>query len=67
MESQEQTRRNVQETPDPLASMIAGGIFCLAIYGGVKLLQKEMNQAPLPGSGVDSEILNKIVDQELNS
>lgn len=67
MESQKDTRRNAQEVPDPLASILAGAFLCLAAYGGYKLFQKEVNQPSLLGSGVDSEIINKIVDQELNS
>ena len=67
MESQKETRTNKQEVPDFGASIFAGAIVCLAIYGGYKLFQKEMNQTPQLGSGVESEILNKIVDQELKS
>lgn len=67
MESQRETRRREEREPDIGASIFAGAIVCLAIYGGYKLFQKEMNQPPLLGSGVDSEILNKIVDQELKS
>ncbi|HUV30712.1 MAG TPA: hypothetical protein VMY05_06475 [Acidobacteriota bacterium] len=67
MESQKETGRKEQETPDIGASIFAGALVCLAVYGGYKLFQKEVNQAPLLGSEVDSEILSKIVDQELKS
>ena len=67
MESQRETRRKEQEAPDIGASIFAGALVCLAVYGGYKLFQKEVNQAPLLGSEVDSEILSKIVDQELKS
>ena len=67
MESQKETRRKEQEAPDIGASIFGGAIVCLAIYGGYKLFQKEVNQPPLLGSEVDSEILSKIVDQELKS
>ena len=67
MESQKETRRNEQEAPDIGASIFAGALVCLAVYGGYKLFQKEVNQPPLLGSEVDSEILSKIVDQELKS
>ncbi|MCK5125200.1 MAG: hypothetical protein KAR42_02995 [candidate division Zixibacteria bacterium] len=67
MESQKETRRKEQETPDIGASIFGGALVCLAVYGGYKLFQKEMNQPPLLESGVDSEIFNRIVDQELKS
>ena len=56
-----------ERDPDVGASIFAGALICLALYGGYKLFQKEVNQNPRLGSGIDSEILNKIVDQELRS
>ena len=67
MESQKETNKYRQDVPDIGPSIFAGAIVCLAIYGGYKLLQKEANQASLVGNGVNSDILDRIVDQELKS
>ncbi|MEW6410916.1 MAG: hypothetical protein AB1483_00425 [Candidatus Zixiibacteriota bacterium] len=66
MESQKETSKNGPEVPDIGPSIFAGAIVCLAIYGGYKLLQKEANQASLMENGVNSRILDRIVEQELH-
>lgn len=60
-------QKREEREPDIGASIFAGAILCLAVYGGYKLFQKEVHSNPALGSGIDSEILNKIVDQELRS
>jgi len=67
MESQKESRRKEQEASDIGTSIFAGAIVCLAVYGGYKLFQREMQEQRALEGGVDRELLDKIVDQELKS
>jgi hypothetical protein len=67
METQKESRHDEQVGLDFGTALIGGVIICLAVYGGYKLFQKESNRTPLLGSGVDSEIIQQIVDRELKS
>ena len=69
MEAKNKEARRIETQPSNFGeTILAGAIFCLAAYGTYKLFQKETSQpTALPGSGVDSQILQKIIEQEMKS
>ena len=69
MESKKKTTtsRTEAETPSPGASIVVGGLFCLAAYGLYKLIKQESAPQPTLTDKTESDLIRLIMAQELKS